>query len=298
MDPGVALHHLGGVGSYAQLTQLCSKRRLRDSLQRGEVVRLARGRYGLAAVDRSRKHAAGLNGVVSHLSAAMLWGWPVAWPAQRSWVTVPRKRHLAPGQGRGVQVVFADLDERDVINGVTAPVRTVLDCAKRLPVGEALSVADSALRSGLVEEAELIAAAHRIRGRGAPACRQVTARATGRAANPFESMLRSLVLEFPCLVVEAQGEVVTRASVYHPDLVLRAQRVVIEADSWEFHTGKQAHERDCIRYTELTLAGWAVIRFTWHQVMYDPDYVRAVLGRIATMPTGIGRLAQPADDAI
>lgn len=46
MDPGLALHHLGGVDSYAQLKQLCSKRRLRDSLQRGEVVRLARGRCG------------------------------------------------------------------------------------------------------------------------------------------------------------------------------------------------------------------------------------------------------------
>lgn len=297
MDPGLALRRLGGVGSSAQLRQLCSKRRLHDSLDRGEVVRLARGRYGLPAADQSRKHAAGLSGVVSHLSAAMLWGWPVAWPAERSWVTVPRKRHLSPGQGRGVQVVFADLDERDVINAVTAPVRTVLDCAKRLAFGEALSVADSALRSGLVEEGELLAAAHRVRGRGAPACRHVAAQATGRAANPFESMLRALVLEFPCLVVEAQGEVVTRASVYHPDLVLRDQRVVLEADSWEFHTGKQAHERDCVRYTELTLSGWAVIRFTWHQVMYDPDYVRAVLRQIMTTPTGIGRLASPDEGA-
>jgi hypothetical protein len=37
-----------------------------------------------------------------------------------------------------------------VADGVTDPVRTVIDCARDLPFDEALAVADSALRSGKV----------------------------------------------------------------------------------------------------------------------------------------------------
>ncbi len=45
----------------------------------------------------------------------------------------------------------------------------------------------------------------------------------------------------------------------------------LEADSWEFHTGKDAHGRDCWRYTVLVCGGWVVLRFTWRQVMFEPD---------------------------
>ena len=55
------------------------------------------------------------------------------------------------------------------------------------------------------------------------------------------------------------------------------RRIVIEADSFEFHTSQEAHARDCVRYTATTVDGWLVLRFTWHQVMHSPAYVRAVL---------------------
>ena len=93
-------------------------------------------------------------------------------------------------------------------------------------------------------------------------------------------MLRAIVLEFPHLRAEPQGAVVTRHRTYHPDLVVRRLQLALEADSWEFHTGKDAHARDCVRYTELTLAGWRVLRFTWEQVMQHPGYVREVLAAV------------------
>jgi very-short-patch-repair endonuclease len=67
---------------------------------------------------------------------------------------------------------------------------------------------------------------------------------------------------------------------WHPDLVDVDRRLVIEADSHEFHTEKDAHSRDCVRYTALTVAGWLVIRFTWDQVMHSPAYVRSVLSDV------------------
>ncbi len=35
-----------------------------------------------------------------------------------------------------------------------------------------------------------------------------------------------------------------------------------------------------MRYTELTVAGWRVLRFTWEQVMNHREYVREVLAAL------------------
>lgn len=178
-------------------------------------------------------------------------------------------------------MVYADLGDGEVIGGITSPLRTVLDCAKRLPFDEALAVADSALRSRLVTAEELVRAAHAVRGRGRPQCLRVACCATPLAANPFESVLRSLLLEFPVFEVEPQGRVDTHWLVLHPDLVDRCHRIVFEADSFEFHTTKQAHDLDCERFAALAVAGWVVIRVSWEQVMLRPDYVREVLAELA-----------------
>jgi very-short-patch-repair endonuclease len=70
---------------------------------------------------------------------------------------------------------------------------------------------------------------------------------------------------------------------WHPDLVDVHRRLVIEADSHELHTGKDAHARDCVRYTALTVAGWLVLRLTWDQVMHSPAYVRSVLADLVAV---------------
>ena len=52
---------------------------------------------------------------------------------------------------------------------------------------------------------------------------------------------------------------------------------MLEADSWQCHTGKDAHARDCRRYTLLVVHGGTVLRFTWRQAMHDADFVRRCL---------------------
>ena len=202
------------------------------------------------------------------------------WVPERVWVTVPRNRKRRSFRDGRAIVVRADLRSDEVEDGVTSPLRTVLDCSRRLPFDQALALADSALRSGRLSHPQLLHAAAAAKGPGAARCRRVAACATHLAANPFESAVRAVALEFPQLAVEPQGEIRTRHRTYHPDLVERHHRLAIEADSWEFHTGRDAHARDCVRYTELTLAGWRVLRFTWDQVMNHPEYVRSVLAVI------------------
>lgn len=213
-------------------------------------------------------------------------------------MTVPRNRKVAASVRAGVRLTYADLADHEVVDGVTSPARTVVDCARKLPFDEGLAVADSALRSGMVSREELILVADAVRGRGATDARRVARLASAQAANPFESVLRAIVLEFPALSVRPQLEVVARGMTFHPDLVDEAARLVIEADSFEFHTSPEAHARDCVRYTAMTVAGWLVLRFTWQQVMHSPAYVRAVLTDVVertdrrAMPAG--RWAVPA----
>jgi len=280
MEPVQTLRTLGGVATMHRLVTLTSRRRVRAAIADGLIERAGRKLVLPEALQQYRT-AIALGGVLSHLSAAQHWRWEVKWPPQHAWVTVGRKRHLERKRVGKTNVVYADLPDDDIVDGVTSPIRTVLDCAKRLVFDEALAVADSALRSGMVSKAELIAAAGRVRGRGAMQCRQVAAEATGLAANPFESVLRAIVLEFPEFRVEPQGRVEARNLVLHPDLVDRENCIVFEADSHEFHTGKAAHDLDCERFTALGVAGWLVIRFSWEQVMLRPDYVRGVLAELA-----------------
>jgi len=109
---------------------------------------------------------------------------------------------------------------------------------------------------------------------GAARARRVAEHASALAANPFESMLRAIAIEVGLSVRPQVGIWLGEDGVVHPDVVDIGRRLVLEADSWEFHTGNEAHARDCRRYTLLVVHGWTVLRFTWRQVMHDADFVR------------------------
>jgi very-short-patch-repair endonuclease len=281
MDAVEALRRLGGVGLARDIVAESSRRKLRTALRIRTIIKVGHGRYALSALSVHRRAAVELSGVLSHLSAAQHWGWAVKTPPEAAWVTVPRKRKVDADTRAVRNICYADLPDGDIVDGVTSKLRTVLDCARKLRFDEALSVADSALRSGDLNKQQLMKAAERLRGRGAPEARRVAREADGRAANPFESVLRAIVLEFPELAVEPQVPVPTSGLTYHPDLVDERNRIVIEAESWGWHADQQTHSRDCVRFTLLTVAGWRVLRFTWDQVMNSPSFVRRVLTEVA-----------------
>jgi very-short-patch-repair endonuclease len=279
-----ALTRLGGTGGARALLRLTSRRSVRRAVARGEILRPARGRYALPTASEARRAAARLTGVVCLRSAVAAHGWELAFQPERPDVAVPRGRRVPPEVRDELHVVWMNLAEDDIASGVTTPLRTVVDCARRLSFTEALAVADAALRSGDVTPEEL--AALNVRGAGAAAVRRVLRNADARAANPFESVLRALCIEAG-LDVEPQAELDLGTGVVHPDLVCHRLRVVVEADSWTFHSGRRAHRRDCARYNLLVVNGWAVLRFTWEQVMHQPGYVRWVLHQL------LGRVGRP-----
>ncbi|WP_426566536.1 DUF559 domain-containing protein [Angustibacter sp. McL0619] len=279
-DPTQVLSRLGGSGTLAQLDEVCSRAEVRRAVRQGDVVRLARGRYALPAAPDPRVSAVRLAGVVSHESAATIWGIEIPTTDPKPHVTVcPQRARL---DRREAVVHWARLSRDEIVDGVTSPLRTVLDLARDRTFSIGLAAADSALRRRLVESDELASQARELRGNGCRTARLVARHADGRAESPLESVLRSIVIQArvrgfdPQLQIDADG---FRARV---DLGDPRRRIVIEADSFAHHGHRSALARDCRRYTELTLRGWRVLRFAWEHVMFEPEWVAAcVLAAIA-----------------
>ncbi|RYC04435.1 endonuclease domain-containing protein [Nocardioides zhouii] len=135
-------------------------------------------------------------------------------------------------------------------------------------------MADSALRENAVTPGQLLAAAEASPRTGRAKALAVARAADGRAANPFESCTRAIALGVPGLSVRPQVRIRGVGRVDLADLVLG---IVIECESFEFHSDVASLQRDVRRYTACARRGLVVVRFTWADVMFDPDYCRGAL---------------------
>lgn len=272
-DPVLVLTKFGGVARWSQLRRTCRVRALRRAIAEGRVIRTAHGRYALPLADEARVAASRITGYVSHTSAALHWGWPVKTAPAIPHVTVGQHRTLAAAHSDGVTVHYRDLSPDEVTQGwVTSRVRTVIDCCLDLPFDEALAVFDSSWRAGL-KPREVQLAALRLPRRSRDRVLAIARAADKRAANPFESVLRAIVSSVPGLTVEPQVAISDSTFFARVDLADEHLRIVIEADSFEFHGSPKAMDRDCRRYNRLVVRGWLVLRFTWKQVMFEPGLV-------------------------
>jgi very-short-patch-repair endonuclease len=276
-DAVAALQRAGGWATTRQLLAWTTARELAAAVAAGRVVRLTRGVYALSSLRPEFAAAAGLGGVVSHASAARVIGIALVRPPEAIHVTVPHgsaRRQRPPGVVvHQVRTWF----DGDVELGTTSALRTVLDCATTMPFPEALAVADSALKLLWVPKEELVEAARARPGAGGQRRLRVAEAADRRADNPFESVLRAALIAAGLTTFEPQGEIWLGRRLLRPDLVDRAARIAIEADSFAFHGSAEDLERDCERYDTLTAAGWTVLRFAYRQVMRRPDWVVATV---------------------
>ena len=284
MKVSEAMRRLGGVAKAGELVALTSRRKVRTALKRHEIVRVARGRYALPTADEARRAAHRLSAVVTGRSAAAVHGLAMKSQPERPEVTVPRTRKVAPARREGVDVSWRDIPPGDVRNGVLRVGPTVIDCARTLPFDEALAIADSALRAGLVSRTTLIRLAEAVPSTGRTEALRVAHAASGKPSNPFESVLRAISLDVPGLDLQPHVLITDSGLRIAPDLVDVGRRIVVEAESFAFHGKRKALKADCERYTALVLAGWRVIRFAWEHVMFEPEYVRACLAALAALP--------------
>lgn len=273
---GEVLERMGGVATRRALVRATSRSAVDRAVAAGDVVVLARGRYALASADEAVQAAHRLTGVVSHASAAMRHGWQVRVTPSEPHVTVPRNRVVTTGQRAGVRLHRTTLGPDDVDGLVTSKERTLLDCLRAGPFDDALCVADSALRDGF-PASRLHALARDARGPGSLLVKEVAASADARAANAFESALRAIAVRVPGLDVVPQVAIREPQFLGRPDLVDEKLRIVLEADSFEWHGSRAALTRDARRYNRFAVRGWLVLRFTWEDVVLHPEDVRVFL---------------------
>jgi len=285
----------GGVATRATIVAATSRQEFEQALREQVITRLGHGVFRSAGAERDRSAAAALHGVISHLDAAMHWGWAVKHGSDRPHITIPPNRRLKPGQARGVHVHRAVLGPGDVVGQVTSRERTIVDCLRTLPADEALCVADSALRGG-ESSAWLRRVAAGVRGPGARQVREIAEQASPLAANPFESVMRHLAGGVAGLNVRPQMNLYGRRGwLGCPDLVDEELGIVFEADSFEWHGSRAALVKDARRYNAMAVEGWLVLRFTWEDVMLHPETVVATMEAAvferSQWPRGLGRYA-------
>ncbi|HEU0101149.1 MAG TPA: DUF559 domain-containing protein [Mycobacteriales bacterium] len=220
--------------------------------------------------------ALGPRAAVSHETAARSWGIELVQHGSER-LTVPRHRGRAPATGWRVHRSDLASDEVVLVDGVrwTTPMRTVVDLAHVLPLAEAVTAADSALRQELVDHAELVAALSRRRGPGAARARRVARLVDPRAESVLESLLRVLLHlaglpapESQVTMHEVDGEVAARVDFAWPSFGL-----VVEADGFAFHSDRAAYRQDRRRNNALVRLGWRVLRFSWEDVQHEPEDV-------------------------
>lgn len=303
-DLQTAITRLGGIATTAELVGASSWAALRACTATGQIVRVGHGVYTVAAFADpalggdassrawSRWHegpsdeeaaalmarraiARGRGGVLSHLCAAADHGWPIL--REPRWVDIALPVHRKPPTFAARTVTRyweRDLTTEERAAHVTAPVRTVIDCARLLPFAEALAVADSALRSRMVGTRELREAGDVFRGSGSAQVRRVVAGADARAANPFESALRAVHHGLPGLNLESQVEVGDGLAA-RVDLADTRLRIVIEADSYAFHGDAERFQATQRRQVELAGRDWIVLPYGFAATTRDAAWVRA-----------------------
>lgn len=230
--------------------------------------------------------------VLSHESAALVWGLPLL--RLPDVVHVRKQVRRSGGAARDVfrHVSAAPAEVRSHRGFlVTSLAQTVADCARTLGGPGGLVVADAGLAAG-VDREEIAAHLARVRGaRGVRTARAVLRFADDGAESPGESLARGALIAVGLPAPQTQVMVRTRLGVFWADLGWPDLRVLVEYDG----LGKYVSDGPAVLLAErrrqeaIEDAGWRVVRLTSRDVS-EPEGLIARVRRAA--PEGaIGRLA-------
>ena len=211
--------------------------------------------------------ASGQEAVLSHTSAAELWGMlrsrrPPS-PAGVD-VDVHVSSPTEAGRRKRQGIVFhrsRTLDNRQVTRRlaipVTTPSRTLRDLRRTLPRPQFAAALRQAefLRLPLDDSLE-----------------------PDRTRSELEARLLALCRRHRLL----QPEVNVRIGGFVVDFAWPEQRLIVEVDGWDSHRTRSAFEEDRARDARLAVLGYEVVRFTWRQLTRDQAAVaktiRTLLG--------------------
>jgi len=264
---------VAGVGTNAITTRVAN----------GRLYRRHHGVYLLDPPERASRvtlltaavEACGPGAVLSHQSAAELWG---LLPAHAGLIEVTMVIRCSGDRPEIRRHRVGELDPADIRTRhgipVTSPARTILDNARHPLLEELIA---SAFDKGLVTERQIEASIDRTpTRRGVRRVRRVLSQRGGpRLTRSWgERRLLSLIREARLPVPQTNRLLHGfKVDAVWPDL-----KLVVEVDGYEFHGDRDSFESDRARDAALMAHGYRVLRFTARQLQKQP---LLVLGRLA-----------------
>lgn len=279
------IEHLGiygGVAKRSEVTRTAGDRAaVDDGLADGSLRDLGGGWLAASGAEPAVVAARRFGGSITCVSAAQLYGLPT--------LTEARVPHVAVLRTRGVRRCRepAVLHRESVWSSpsrfglpLAPPVEVVARVLRCLPVTDAVVVTDSALQQRLVSASDVD---RLLVGPGSPAARAALDRCDGKSRSAIETLARlalqdaGLCVE-PGVVIDGVGEV---------DLLVEGV-VVVECDGFAYHSGRSEYREDRRRDRTLVARGFTVLRFTWEDIVNDPQ---SVVHGVLRVLLGHGQLA-------
>ena len=235
--------------------------------------------------------ACGPGAVLSHRSAAALWGIRVEHRSIID-VTAPGRRGRIPVDIAAHRADFLAPEDCIVLHRIPCTIlaRTLLDLAAILPVHELRQAVAEAEVKRVLNFAAVRAVIKRGRGRrGVARLRMVieeldpdTKRTRSELERRFLALCKRAGLPRPEVnVLLDLGNVR-----FEPDFLWRDQRLIIETDGRQSHDTYSAFESDRRRAQRLQLAGWRISQCTWSQVVYEPQELAAIVRGLLAIADG------------
>jgi very-short-patch-repair endonuclease len=282
-----------GVVARCQLLELGLGRHfIGRQLERGRLHPIHRGVYAVGHAKLTREGgwmaavlAGGDSAVLSHRSAAALWG--VRDTARRA-IEITAPAHRRGRAGLSMHQARLPPDEVTTQRGipVTTAARTLLDLAALLDEHHLARAAERAEALRLASPTSLADLAARYPGRpGVPAIQRLLeedriVETTTRSdlERRFLTLLDAERLPRPLVNEAIDGG-------KEPDFRWSTERLIVELDGFETHGTRAAFERDRARDRALTAAGWRVARITQRQLDDAPaDLAAELRALLATDP--------------
>jgi hypothetical protein len=265
-------------------------------VSRGVYERMYPGVYGIAGSQefwyrRTTAAVFSVHGLAaaSHQSAAYLWGMISRWPET---IEVASRRHQ-----RVQRTAFTVHESKDIVQSdivqvdgipVTSAVRTVVDLGASAPSWMVERCLDSGLRRNLFTAWQVrcfIARVARPGRNGVGTIRPLVEERLEWASvtdTDLEDLVRAVIKSTGLPMPEPQYEMFRPdgSFVGRYDFAYVEKLSIIEADSKGWHMDPVSFERDRQKQNEAHALGWTVYRFTWRQLIDDPDSVRAIIRKI------------------
>jgi very-short-patch-repair endonuclease len=277
-----------GVIARAQLLAFgFSKSAIEHRVRTGRLHPVRRGVYVVGRPQITREGrwmaavlACGPEAILSHRSAAALWGFGEEHPG---FIEISMRRHGKP-RCPGIRTHDRPgLWNRDVGSHlgipVTTPVRTFLDLATVTGPKTLERAINEADKLDVIDADSLRKALDDYPGQpGICLLRHVLDKDTFRLSDDeLERLFRPLAAAAG-LPTPRTKHMVNKFEVdfFWPDLGL-----VVETDGWRYHRTPSAQTRDALRFQVHVANGLTPLRFSHYQVKYEPRHVREILARTA-----------------